>query len=335
MRLPIMYKNKIKLLVIGTTFGFMGLSSFFISYFLYDGYSNTKVNIFTFTSLAFSFITLTLAYLQSGSEANGISNTMSRDIDFIYKKLYDEVSMLKEIIKNKGITGELNSEEKDFIIKETIKKNSTDTIKEIFNSESDLLSKNIKENLIFDRLIKSSNDIIQRLKREISDLRLRANMNLTIGMVITVCGLYLLWSTVSIVDSSELLKQLASEGNDTNTKFFKNLILPIVPRILLILFIEVFAYFFLQLYKSGLADIKYFQNELTNVESKLSAIEFSYITNNQDGLKISIESLSKTERNFILDKGKTTIELEKAKADTELSRSIIKIIPNIFGKSRR
>lgn len=330
-----MSKNKIKLYISLIILGIAGFSFMLISFFSDGKYFSSVINIVTLIAIIVSFVSLSLVYLQSGSEKDGISNTMSKDIDFIYKSLHNEINALKKTIRNKTLAGELNSEEKDFIIKETIRKNSTDTIKEIFNSESDLLSKNIKENLIFDRLIKSSNDIIQRLKREISDLRLRANMNLTIGMVITVCGLYLLWSTVSIVDSSELLKQLASEGDDTNTKFFKNLILPIVPRILLILFIEVFAYFFLQLYKSGLADIKYFQNELTNVESKLSAIEFSYITNNQDGLKVSIESLSKTERNFILDKGKTTIELEKAKADTELSRSIIKIIPNILGKSRR
>ncbi|MTC47893.1 hypothetical protein GKR71_18950 [Providencia sp. wls1922] len=330
-----MYKNKIKLLFFGITFGFMGLLSFLFSYFLYDGYYNVKLNIVTFTSLAVSFVTLTLAYLQSGSEANEMSKTMSRDISYIYRKLHNEVTELKKTIGNKEVAGELNSEEKDFIINEIIRKNGTETIREIFNNESNLLSQNIKENLIFDKVIESSNNIIQRLKREIEDLRLRANMNLAIGMAITAGGLYLLWSTVSIIDSSELLKQLASEGDDTNTKFLKNLILPIVPRVLLIIFIEVFAYFFLQLYKSGLADIKYFQNELTNIESKLSAVEFSYITNNQDGLKVSIESLSKTERNFILDKGKTTIELEKAKADTELSRSIIKIIPNILGKSRR
>lgn len=175
-----------------------------------------------------------------------------------------------------------------------------------------------------------SEGITRRLRREITDLRLRSNVNLLIGMVITGGGLYLLWTTVSIIDSSELLKQLASEGNDSNYKFIKNIVLPIIPRVLLVVFIEVFAYFFLKLYKNGLSEIKYFQNELTNIESKLAAVEFSHLTKNQDALKISIESLSKTERNFILDKGQTTVELERAKSESELTRNIIKTIPGLF-----
>lgn len=154
-------------------------------------------------------------------------------------------------------------------------------------------------------------------------------------MSITAGGLYLLWSTVSMVDASELLKQLASEGAESNGRFLKNLILPIVPRILLVVFIEVFAYFFLKLYKDGLSEIKYFQNELTNVESKLAAVEFSYITNNQESLRISIEALSKTERNFVLEKGQATVELERGKSESELTRNIIKTIPDFFKRASK
>jgi len=39
--------------------------------------------------------------------------------------------------------------------------------------------------------------------------------------------------------------------------------------------IELFAYFFLKLYKSDLSEIKYFQNELTNVEMRYAAVRLA------------------------------------------------------------
>lgn len=229
----------------------------------------------------------------------------------------------------------LSEEERQAIIKGAVDQTSEDAIKSIFEKEANDLKSELKESLSVERLTEASRDIIQRLRREISDLRLRSNINLLIGMSITAGGLYLLWTTVSMVDASDLLKKLASEGNESNGKFLKNLVLPLAPRILLVVFVEIFAYFFLRLYKEGLSEIKYFQNELTNVESKLSAVQFSHLTGNQDALKVAIESLSKTERNFVLEKGQTTVELEQAESESELTRNIIRTIPDFLKKSNK
>ena len=208
----------------------------------------------------------------------------------------------------------LSAEEKQKIIDGAIEQTSEDAIRKIFSSEVLELQEKIKNDLSIERLTFSFKDIVARLQREISDLRLRSNINLLIGMSITAGGLYLLWSTVDIVDASELLKQLASEGTESDGKFLKNLILPIVPRILLIIFVELFAYFFLRLYRDGLSEIKYFQNELTNIESKLVSVEFAYITNQTDALKSALEALSSTERNFILEKNQTISSSGQLKA---------------------
>lgn len=331
--------------ILSSVFAMLSLFSNRFIYYMMALLESLNLNVtdaaVSITFLFISIVIFSFIYLQSGGrkvrenqDTSHIYNAMLELEKYIFdlSSKHDELNSKLALYKSeKG----LSTEEKNAIIKGAVEQTSEEAIKNIFNSAVTELKKDIKESLIFDKLVSSSRNIIMRLQREIADLRLRANMNLIIGMSITGVGLYLLWSTVSIVDSSELLKQLASGEDNTNSQFFKNLILPIIPRILLIIFIEVFAYFFLKLYKSGLDEIKYFQNELTNIESKLSAIEFSYITNNQDGLKVSIEALSKTERNFILEKGKTTVELEKAKTDTELSKSIIKMIPNIFGKSRK
>lgn len=294
-----------------------------------------------FFLLVISFLLISFAYLQSGDkEASEVYN--SSVLEAIIKNI--ELQQQKNELQFEGVKKKLeiyesekglSDAEKQAIVDGVVESTSQETIKTIFEHEANELKDNIRVNLGFERLSDSSRDIVHRLRREIADLRLRSNINLLIGMSITAVGLYLLWSTVSMVDASELLKQLASEGTESNDKFFKSLILPIVPRILLVVFIEVFAYFFLRLYKDGLSEIKYFQNELTNIESKITAVEFSYITDNQEGLKFAIEALSRTERNFILEKGQTTVELERAKSESELTRNIIKTIPDFFKKANK
>lgn len=283
-------------------------------------------NIIIASGLILVFYIL-FSYLQSGGKGTE-RNDDSLLIDFVEYRL-DEIN---ERIKKYESTIGLTDEDKKTTINNVVNKISEDTIKTIFENESIKLKNDIKENLGFEKLLLLSKNITQRLNREIKDLRLRSNMNLMLGIAITAGGLYLLMTTVLMIDSSELLKNLASESSDSNDKFFKNLMLPLVPRISLVVFIEIFAYFFLRMYKNGLSEIKYFQNELTNIESKLIAVEISHITKNQECLKISIEALSDTERNFILEKGQTTVELEKAKSESELTKNIIKNIPSIFKK---
>lgn len=293
---------------------------------------------FVFLMLLVSFASLGLIYLQSGGNETVNSESMLITKKYLsqlesYKRLTEiKLNELSEKFESFESDKNLSKEEKQLVIEQIINQTKEDSITSIFKGETEKLKNDLKNSLGLDHLKDASSDIIRRLRREISDLRLRSNVNLVIGMSITAGGLYLLWSTVSMVDSSELLKQLASENGESNSKFIKNLILPLVPRVMLVIFVEVFAYFFLRLYKNGLDEIKYFQNELTNIESKLSAVQFAYITNNEAALKISLESLAKTERNFVLNKGQTTVELEKAKSESELTRNIISTIPELFKK---
>jgi len=185
------------------------------------------------------------------------------------------------------------------------------------------------------RMSESSERMVSRIISEINDLRLRTNVNLVIGMVITSISVYLLWSTVSLVDSSTLLKSMALDHQTKNDEFVKSLLLPIGPRALLIIFIELIAFFFLKLYKTGLDEIKYFQNELTNLESKFIALEVAIMEKNPTALKSAIDVLSKTERNFILTKGQSTVELERAKNESDFAKEILKYIPKIVGEKTK
>lgn len=62
-----------------------------------------------------------------------------------------------------------------------------------------------------------------------------------------------------------------------------------LPRLTLVVFIEIFAYFFLRLYKSSLTEIKYFQNEMTNIEAKFIALYIALESDNQETRDCGIE----------------------------------------------
>ncbi|MNG20679.1 hypothetical protein D3C84_1049540 [compost metagenome] len=118
----------------------------------------------------------------------------------------------------------------------------------------------------------------------------------------------------------------------TNRDLFKELFLSFAPRVMLVIFIEMFAYFFLRLYKQGLSEIKYFQNELTNVESKIIALEVCYLNSDSHAMATVIDALSKTERNFVLEKDQTTIEIEKSRLDTETTKGLMSMLQNLIKK---
>lgn len=154
---------------------------------------------------------------------------------------------------------------------------------------------------------RQSQQTIGRLKEELYALGRRGNLNLSIGIIITISGLLLLGSFV-IGNSLIPIKQSTSTTLDT-------FLIDFIPRISLIVLIEIFAYFFLSLYKTTLSEIKYFQNEVTSMEAKFMALRLAGESESPEHVASAIDALAKTERNFILNKDQTTVDLERAKID--------------------
>jgi hypothetical protein len=160
----------------------------------------------------------------------------------------------------------------------------------------------------------------KRLLLEVDRLGRRNNLNLTFGLLCTGAGLWVLYS----------LAFQTKQADTDNLIHADNLVqfaISYVPRLTLIIFIEVFAYFFLGLYKKGLADIKYFQNEITNIESKAVALSAALSISDPVITSRVIENIANTERNHVLEKGQTTVELEIAKSEKESLLSLVKVIP--------
>jgi hypothetical protein len=157
-----------------------------------------------------------------------------------------------------------------------------------------------------------------RLAQEVSALGRRGNLNLSLGVVTTIVGLILL--SYFVLSSGDAPKQPIDFA------------LHSFPRLTLVIFIEVFAYFFLRLYKSGLSEIKYFQNEVTNMEAKYIALKTALNVGDEKIIGDVIAQFGNTERNHILEKGQTTVEIEKTRIDKEALGETLKNLSAIFSK---
>jgi hypothetical protein len=154
----------------------------------------------------------------------------------------------------------------------------------------------------------------KRLNQEITELGRRGAINLIIGIITTAVGVsylgYIVYSSMG-------------DGEDFGWKSGVHTLL----RVSIALFIQIFAYFFLRLYKTSLEDIKYYQNEITNIESRwlaLAAIDLK----NDALLKLVVDSLIKTERNFVLKKGESTLGLERERLE---KNEIIELVKEALG----
>lgn len=157
--------------------------------------------------------------------------------------------------------------------------------------------------------------LLQRLGREVSTLGRRGNLNLALGITTTIGG---------IVSLGYFVHQLADDGKDPWA-----FAIHFVPRLSVVILVETFAFFFLRLYRTTLAEIKYFQNEITNVEMKGMAIHCARHDIERDVMSKIAEALASTERNRILEKGQTTVDLERARLDSKGAMEALKTAQEI------
>lgn len=199
------------------------------------------------------------------------------------------------------------------IIENKIENNVTDKILNVFKER---YSESLKLTSDYQEIDEDIINLKSRYYREITKLSLRANLNLAIGTATTLIAIAILWIVV--------VNQIPSFNK------MENILTSLVPRITLVVFIEIFAFFFLKLYKSNLQDIKYYQNEMTNCEFKIIALRTAYLKNDNQVLFDIIKNFVNVERNFILKSGESTIELEKERLGSQNNKSIVSLLTDIL-----
>ena len=101
-----------------------------------------------------------------------------------------------------------------------------------------------------------------RIGELLDELKKREDTNLGIGMIFSIVGVIGLAALVFISPHSW-------EGDAVE------FLLWFIPRLAVALFIQLFAYFFLRLYRANLAEIKHFHKELNSIELRKMAIEIA------------------------------------------------------------
>lgn len=168
---------------------------------------------------------------------------------------------------------------------------------------------------------KFSNVILlqHELKAQISRLVKNSNLNLVIGISTTLLAM-------SVLGLSIYYQQRMTCSLDLLQYF--------LPRVSTVILIEVFSFFFLKLYKSNLNDIKYFQNEITNLNFKLCALKTAIYQADDETASAILKDFAATERNFILQKGQSTEKLELLKVEQKGDKNIVDSIVNVVKSAK-
>lgn len=236
------------------------------------------------------------------------------------EKLYSDVEEIKEELKGRAyLIAEFSEEERNNIaekLKEEIVQNTSESI---FIELEKKFSTDARKNKYISDLRDHCERVRYRLKGEIESLGRRGNLSLVIGVITTSLAVLVLATTV--------LSTTQNVGTDSLISYY-------APRITLSIFIEIFSFFFLRLYKSGLSEIKYFQNELTNLELKFIAIEKAAIFSSDETVSKVIMELITTERNFKLGKDESTVDLEKYKSEKESDKKLLDSVLSLLATKK-
>lgn len=239
------------------------------------------------------------------------------------KDLVKEISSLTKQIENlRSLDIALEQRDQELIVNElklSIKEYFLKTT--IQNIEEELANRYLQK-IDLEENISHLIEIRARLSNEIQRLTRRSAVNLGIGVIITlIAGVGLLYLV--------FVRPLDLTGVD-RIDYISHILLHYIPRLSLIIFAEIFAFFFLRLYKNDQSDIKYFQNEITNVELKMAAVNVALASGREKAIQTVVEELSKTERNFLLKKDETTADLEKFKAENTSTKDILQNLAGIW-----
>lgn len=321
--------------IVGILSYFLDSVTLFINKLFKGSFDNPFPEI-SYTFFGIAILAFMLMYLQSNFPDDLLIEIIKRPGNAERDQLH-QLKIKLDTLENKF--DELSSKsvfsqvDKDEIKSKIIQNSTQDFITDIFQKNTDTLKDKLTNTIGLESINNSFFITIKRINNEIKNLSLRANINLVIGIGISFFGIYVLGKSIDIFNDNVFLTFVNNDGQAVS-KSIDEILVKILPRISFVFIVELFAYFFLKLYKNGLDEIKYFQNELTNVESKLVAVEAAYIIKSDIAIQKAIDLLVLTERNFILKKDETTVELQKAKSDSENIQNIMKAIPELF-KNRK
>ncbi|MCO7188394.1 MULTISPECIES: hypothetical protein [unclassified Pseudoalteromonas] len=248
-----------------------------------------------------AFMAVVMARFLSGSSRSTLRE--SREV-WLYKEFRTRI---KELEKERSLLLEGEKNE----LADAIKSRLIETTTEDYLSE---IKEKLKESEFKLEIAKRMKGTLERIYNEIDALGRRGTVNLILGVITALSGVLALSFFV-----------LFNEGGSKTPGEFA---MEFLPRLSIVVIIEVFSYFFLKLYKSSLSEIKYFQNEATNIEYSFVALETALKVDDSELVKQCVNKMLHTERNPILNGDQTTRELK----DSQLDGNSLPLTPDYLVK---
>jgi hypothetical protein len=274
--------------------------------------NSLSINTISFILILIGTGSFLYVYLQGGFSKESLESTESNS-QFLKQLEKLRVDLTQKLEESQTI--KIDDSKVREAIDYKIDKITTESLfEQIKNKYEDRLVSDMK----FNALDQELEYLKRRIERETARTSRNGNINLLIGFFTTFMAIFFLGYSL-----------LENSNNHETTNSF---IFHFIPRLSLSIFIELFSFFFLRIYKKNLDDIKYLNNERTNIDLKLIALRASIIYNDTDSTKVVIEDLSKTERNFVLKKGESTVEIEKNKTDNQTNDKLIESLVKLINK---
>lgn len=245
---------------------------------------------------------------------NGVSIERFQNFNHRLDSLQKTVDLCREnqrALENNSVNA-LDDEDKkelyDTIYAKIKNETSEDALRELENI--------VRANTILNDVKEYFSEMEGRLFQRAGSLNTTSFINLFIGITIAIIGISILLYFVF----------------NTDYEYAQNnvLLLEMLAKLGVSVGVEFLSFFFLNLYRKNLQEIKYIQNEITNIEAKKVALLMANELPVKYKFKV-INALSLTERNFILDKGQTTVELETLKYE---QKEIYKMLKHAGGLVR-
>lgn len=227
-----------------------------------------------------------------------------------YIAIYSDIEEIREKLRhlNESVTGK-TTDQIDAITDQLVERVLDTGGEELVARASSKLQSNVARFSSLTFITETFDQSFGRISQEILRLDRKSNLNLLFGGVSTFIGIF--WLGFSVVFDRQ------------NFSSFELFAMSFAPKLSIVIILQFFSLFFLKLYKSNLGEIKYYQNEMTNLEMKQIAVISAQNNANEFDLKEILTLLAKTERNQILEKGQSTIEIEQAKLEMKNDSDLI------------
>ena len=221
-------------------------------------------------SLLYGASFLMLQYLRGSlfgrgdrASPDGLSDSVSSAAEFA---LRDKLDSLSEVIANlkSAQLGALagNREELIEALRPTVHAGLADELQRRFGEQAIRAERDAEIRNAFA-------NAQQRLRIELGALSRRSNLNLVIGVLTTTMAVGLLTYMVL--------------GSTVNFESATSLLSHYLPRLALVVFIEVFSFFFLRLYRATLAEMRTYQTDLTALTLQHVAVIAALSSSSPDG----------------------------------------------------